>query len=115
MALGNLKAAWLQTFVQVARDGKRTAAAHERGRVSSTMTKHIQSLERWAGTILVEPNSSPAKFTPYGDEFLPKAQAILEAIEDARRFETQALTPSVVSVPASQLRVPPSVPKSDKG
>lgn len=88
MEFGGLRVALLETFVLLASVGKRTAVASELGLRQGTVTKQIQDLERWAQTILVEHNSSPAKLTPHGEEFLVKAKRLLAVLEDARKFTT---------------------------
>ncbi|WP_312136373.1 LysR family transcriptional regulator [Brevundimonas sp.] len=114
LPVGELKVSLLEAFVLLACLGKRTAVAHELRIEQGTVTKRIQELERWAGTVLVEHQSSPAKLTRQGVEFLPKAQAILTAIEDARVFKPEPNMPTAPKVSVSQLRAPSGVLKSDK-
>ena len=81
---GELKLAWLESFVQTASYKKRTAAAAAIGTKQSTVSKHMDSLWRWYGEPLVVPGSSPVQLTSAGVEFLEVARVVVESLRDAR-------------------------------
>lgn len=68
----------LRTFVTVARTGNFTIAARELGYVQSTVTGHLQSLERRLGTRLLDRLPSGAVATDAGVRLLPYAEQLLE-------------------------------------
>ena len=112
-----LQLAWLKSFVRVAESGKRTAAAHEMEINQGTVTKHIQKLEDWLGgggpqkgrRLLFDLNA-PSNLTPFGEEFLPAAEQILELLDHARRPLVPTSTPPTKSSPPvspKDFKVPP--------
>ena len=103
---------WLEAFVQVAESGKRTAAAAEMKLAQGTITKHINSLERWLGKLLLD-SSVPANLLPDGEKFLPVAEQILELLDEARKPD--APPPSRPSVSAQDIRVPARNPAPKDG
>jgi DNA-binding transcriptional LysR family regulator len=68
----------LRTFTTVVRTGSFTAAAQELGYVQSTVTGHVQRLERHLGARLVDRLSSGAVLTEAGSRLLPHAQQLLD-------------------------------------
>jgi DNA-binding transcriptional LysR family regulator len=68
----------LRTFAVVVRTGSFTAAAQELGYVQSTVTGHVQRLERHLGARLVDRLSSGAALTETGSRLLPYAQQLLD-------------------------------------
>jgi DNA-binding transcriptional LysR family regulator len=68
----------LRTFAVVVRTGSFTAAAQELGYVQSTVTGHVQRLERQLGTRLVDRLTSGAVVTEAGRRLLPHAQQLLD-------------------------------------
>lgn len=112
-----LQLVWLESFVQVAESGKRTAAAHEMGIHQGTVTKHIKKLEEWLGGSgqqrvgrLLFDDGMPARLLPDGEKFLPVAKQILELLDDARRpavlVETSPAPPRP-PVSVKDIKVPP--------
>lgn len=68
----------LRTFTTVVRCGSFTAAARDLGYVQSTVTGHLQALERRLGTRLLDRLSHGAIPTEAGNRLLPLAQQLLE-------------------------------------
>jgi DNA-binding transcriptional LysR family regulator len=68
----------LRTFTAVVRTGSFTAAARELGFVQSTVTGHLQALERRLGTRLLDRLASGAVPTDAGSRLLPYAEQLLE-------------------------------------
>lgn len=127
---GDLRLAWLETFVCVARLRNRSAAGRELGISQGAVTKHIHSLEGWSRKLLVDSDSAPATLTDDGAELLEVAQLIVQTLADVRvsGVAPKSLShgpvsgeglkmpdrPGKVGTSTAHLRVPPSVPKSDK-
>lgn len=68
----------LRTFTVVVRTGSFTAAAGELGYVQSTVTGHLQALERRLGTRLLDRLPSGAVPTDAGARLLPYAEQLLD-------------------------------------
>ncbi|WP_409450211.1 MULTISPECIES: helix-turn-helix domain-containing protein [unclassified Brevundimonas] len=127
---GDLRLAWLETFVCVARLRNRSAVGKELGLSQGAVTKHIQSLEGWSRKILVDADSVPATLTDDGLELLEVAQLIIQTLAEVRMSGVAPTSLSYgpvsgdglkmpdragkVGTSTAHLRVPPSVPKSDK-
>lgn len=112
MELGDLRVAWLETFVCVARLRNRSAVARELGISQGAVTKHVQSLERWARTILVDHDSVPATLTDDGEAFVEPAELILAVLSEARAPLVARRPAPVPSVSVRDLKVPSSAPKA---
>ena len=112
LEFGDLRLSWLQTFVVVSRSGTRSEAGKKLGGITqSTVTKHIQSLERWSQKVLLHPDRVP-KLTEQGAAFVSVADDILEVMAKARKPLVTPAEPKRTSV--KDLRAPPSVPKPPK-
>lgn len=83
--MGDLRVAWLEAFVSVAKLGNRSQVAKELGISQGAVTKHIQNLERWMRTILVDHYSVPATLTDDGAAFVEHAELILAVLAEARK------------------------------
>lgn len=68
----------LRTFAAVVRSGSFTAAARELGYVQSTVTGHVQTLERRLGTRLLDRLPTGALPTEAGRRLLPLAEQMLD-------------------------------------
>lgn len=79
----------LRTFLAVVRTGGITAAAAELGFVQSTVTAHVQALERLARTRLLDRHPSGASPTAAGSLFAERARQILD-LEDRLLAEPAA-------------------------
>lgn len=108
LKFGDLRLAWLTTFVTVARLENRSDAGRELGMSQGAVTKHLHSLERWHRTLLVMPDSVPAKLTKPGEAFVEVAERILQIADAARTPLAPPSEPRPKISPAT-LRVPPSV------
>lgn len=97
---GELRLVWLEAFVQVADDRKRTAAAKAMEIHQGTVTKHIQKLEQWLGGGNPAPNRRMLLFdeasgtlTAGGERLLPIARQILQLAKEAHKPASLAATP----------------------
>lgn len=68
----------LRTFIAVARTGSFTAAARELGYVQSTVTGHVQTLERRLGARLLDRLPTGAVLTDAGQRLVPYAEQLLD-------------------------------------
>ena len=68
---------WLEDFVCLARTGNFTRAAAERNVTQSAFSRRIQSLEMWAGAMLVNRDTYPTTLSDAGEELLPVAKQVL--------------------------------------
>ncbi len=72
---------WLHDFVSLAGTGNFSRSAEERSVTLSTLSRHIQSLENWLGTELVDRKVHPVKLTDSGVRFLQPAKNIIRQAE----------------------------------
>lgn len=79
----------LRSFLAVVRTGGITSAAAELGFVQSTITTHVQALERRTGARLLERHPGGASPTPAGSRLAERAQEILD-LEDRMLAELAA-------------------------
>lgn len=71
----------VELFAFVAEQGSFAAAAHRYGLSPSTVTRHIQQLEKALNARLLTRNTRSVSLTEAGRHYLPHAQAMLEASE----------------------------------
>ncbi|EON21990.1 LysR family transcriptional regulator [Nocardioides sp. CF8] len=90
----------LRTFTAVVRSGSFTAAARELGYVQSTVTGHLQVLERRLGTRLLDRLPTGAIPTEAGDRLLPFAERLLEL-----ESRMEAEVPGGDGLPAGRVRL----------
>lgn len=90
----------LRTFTAVVRTGNFTTAARELGYVQSTVTGHLQALERRLGTRLLDRLPSGAVPTEAGARLLPYAEQLLDL---ATRIATEV--PDSDGRPAGRVRL----------
>ena len=81
--MNDLDPAWLRSFVAIARAGSITRAAPQVHRTQSAVSTHLQQLEACVGAHLVERSTRALALTAAGLAFLPHAQALLRAQDDA--------------------------------
>ncbi|MES2991814.1 MAG: LysR family transcriptional regulator [Pseudomonadota bacterium] len=81
--MNDLDPAWLRSFVAIARAGSITRAAPQVHRTQSAVSTHLQQLEASVGAHLVERSTRALALTAAGLAFLPHAQALLRAQDDA--------------------------------
>jgi DNA-binding transcriptional LysR family regulator len=93
--MNDLDPAWLRSFVAIARAGSVTRAAQQVHRTQSAVSTQLQHLEAAVGAQLVERSTRALALTAQGLAFLPHAQALLRAQDDAHaavRPEREAAT-----------------------
>lgn len=90
----------LKTFCQVARTGSFTATARELGYVQSTVTSHLQALEKQLGVRLLDRLRTGAVLTDAGSRLLTHATAMLDL--EARLIEE---VPARGERPAGRVRL----------
>jgi DNA-binding transcriptional LysR family regulator len=81
---------WLETFAVAARKGSQRAAADALGYARSTVTGHIQSLERSLGAELFDRRSPGHPLTISGVALIKHAEGILEGVGRARAAVIEA-------------------------
>jgi len=81
--MNDLDPAWLRSFAAIARAGSVTRAAQQVHRTQSAVSTHLQHLEAAVGARLVERSTRALALTAQGLAFLPHAQALLRAQDDA--------------------------------
>ena len=80
----NLK--WLEDFLVLANTLNFSRAAEQQNVSQSTFSRHIQSLEWWLGTRLIDRSSYPPALTPAGIEFRKLAE---ETVAQWHRFRNE--------------------------
>jgi DNA-binding transcriptional LysR family regulator len=73
----------LRSFVAVARLGSFTRASQELFMTQSTVSRHVAALERRLDTVLLARGPRNVALTRPGSAFLPRAEAVLEAVDAA--------------------------------
>lgn len=81
--MNDLDPAWLRSFAAIARAGSITRAAQQVNRTQSAVSTQLQQLEAAVGAQLVERSTRALALTTQGLAFLPHAQALLRAQDDA--------------------------------
>ncbi|MBC8058127.1 MAG: LysR family transcriptional regulator, partial [Rhizobiales bacterium] len=81
--MNDLDPAWLRSFAAIARAGSITRAAQQVHRTQSAVSTQLQQLEAAVGAHLVERSTRALALTAQGLAFLPHAQALLRAQDDA--------------------------------
>lgn len=76
---------WLEDFVALARTGSFSRAADERNVTQPAYSRRIRALEHWLGVTLFDRSSFPVLMTQAGEEFLPRAQAMIADINLSRQ------------------------------
>ena len=82
--MNDLDPAWLRSFWAIARAGSITRAAQQVHRTQSAVSTHLQQLEAALGARLVERSTRALALTAQGLAFLPHAQSLLRAQDEAR-------------------------------
>jgi DNA-binding transcriptional LysR family regulator len=75
---------WLWDFIALADHQHFSRAADVRAIAQPALSRHIRSLEEWAGVVLVDRNSHPVALTDAGQEFLTQTRSIVAHLEAAR-------------------------------
>ena len=110
LRIDSLRLVWLEALIQVAEAENISEAARGLGCDQSTVTRHLQSLQKWLGKKLIEPGQisdyeSPGVnigLTEEGREFRDLAADVIERLtafrtEEARSEELLARKESMVS------------------
>ena len=71
----------MTVFVEVARAGSFSAAAHRLNLSTTAVSRHVADLERMLGVTLLRRTTRHVSPTEAGARYLPRARAILEEIE----------------------------------
>lgn len=74
---------WLRTFIVAAKTENFRETAEKRFMMQSTVTKHIQHLEKELQTTLFERSSKQVKLNRVGAHFLQQAEKIVATIDEA--------------------------------
>lgn len=112
LRLGDLRLAWLITFLAVVRLKNRSLAAKELGITQGAVTKQIQSLEDWSRRVLVWADSAPVRLTPQGDDFVKVAEDTLEILTKFRTPPAiEQAEPPKAKISAKDIKPPTRVPK----
>lgn len=83
----------IEAFVAVARLGSFTAAAKELQFDQSTVTRHVQQLERDLHIDLLARTSRHVELTDEGRQFLPYARRVLDAVRRAGDYAKNLTRP----------------------
>ena len=96
----------MTVFVEVARAGSFSAAAHKLNMSTTAVSRHVADLERMLGVTLLRRTTRCVSPTEVGARYLPRAHAILEEIEQLNA-EISAVDPT----PRGKLKItaPPAV------
>ncbi|CAN5692974.1 LysR substrate-binding domain-containing protein [soil metagenome] len=75
---------WLEDFLVLAESGSFSRAAQARGIAQPAFSRHVKSLEEWAGLVLVDRAQHPAVLTPAGEVVAAAARGTVLALTQAR-------------------------------
>lgn len=75
---------WLEDFVVLAESGNFSRAAQARHIAQPALSRHIKSLEDWAGVDLFDRTTHPVALTTAGKRLLPEIENVLLRLEAAR-------------------------------
>lgn len=97
LRIESLRLVWLETFLHVTEAENLSAAAREMGVDQSTVTRHIQALERWAGKPLLQLHTDydgeeagrMSRMTLAGVELLEIVQDFVPKLETFRTEEAR--------------------------
>jgi hypothetical protein len=75
---------WLEDFVSLAETRSFSRSAQLRHVTQPAFSRRIQSLEAWAGTILVDRSSYPTRLTPAGEILYDQSIELLQVLHTTR-------------------------------
>jgi DNA-binding transcriptional LysR family regulator len=81
---------WLEDFLALAETGNFSRAAQARAIAQPAFSRHIKSLEEWAGTPLIDRAQHPASPTPAGEVLLVTAREVVLRLTQARTRAQEA-------------------------
>ena len=102
----DLDPAWLRSYTAIARTGSVTRASQQVHRTQSAVSTHLQHLEAAVGAQLVERSTRSLALTAHGLAFLPHAQALLRAQEEAHAAVRPAREAATVRIGLSEYFMP---------
>lgn len=111
----------VKAFVAVAEEGGFAPAARKQGVATSSVTRQVDALEDYLGTILLNRSTRRVTLTPAGEAYHPQAARILADLEEANRSVSERDGPPRgllrVSLPVSfaRLHVAPAMAGFLKG
>lgn len=91
---------WLEDFICVVEKGHFSRAASERFKTQSALSRHIQALESWVGTELLDRSQHPIQLTAAGQEFIKYARDIV-----SRSYEGRAVTSEFSKMESSGIKI----------
>lgn len=96
---------WLEDFLALAESGNFSRAAQARAIAQPAFSRHIRSLEEWAGVELIDRARHPAVVTPAGEVFLSTARDVVLRLTQARTkaHEAQELASRSLQFAATHL------------
>lgn len=75
---------WLEDFLALAESGNFSRAAQARAIAQPAFSRHIRSLEEWAGLALVDRTTHPAALTAAGQALQPLLAEVVQRLVQAR-------------------------------
>lgn len=79
---------YLQTFREIVRQGSFSGAAKKLSYTQSTITFHVESLEKAVGVSLFEKVGRRMVLTRAGEEFIPYVDEVLASVDKLKNFKT---------------------------
>lgn len=89
---------WLEDFIVLADSGNFSRAAQARHIAQPAFSRHIKSLEEWAGVDLFDRTTHPVSLTAAGKRLLPEIEDVLQRLEAARSQARAAHEQAAVSL-----------------
>ena len=81
---------WLEDFIALAESGNFSRAAQARSIAQPAFSRHIKSLEEWAGVELIDRGRHPAAPTPAGEVLLATAREVVLRLTQSRTRAQEA-------------------------
>ena len=81
---------WLEDFIALAESGNFSRAAQARSIAQPAFSRHIKSLEEWAGIELIDRGRHPAAPTPAGEVLLATAREVVLRLSQSRTRAQEA-------------------------
>lgn len=79
---------YLQTFKEIVREGSFSGAARKLSYTQSTITFHMDQLEKELDTMLFEKVGRRMVLTKAGEEFIPYVEEVLSALDKMKNFQS---------------------------
>lgn len=81
--IGGLRIAWIEAFIEVAANGSFSEAGRAMGCSQSTVSRYVDSLERWLEKVLTN-RDTPVELTGHGHEFLATSIEVMNLLNASR-------------------------------